>query len=625
MSDDEKRIELDKFAYSIRASQAVLQYGVGAMIDFPTQTLMTAAAECWTGGKHIYDERLAKALGVSYFCSPGGIDEEKNPIRMPYVRFPEWYFCPKCRKLQRLESWISEYEEKNRRRWNESEQEYENRIALALRCAECNQNLVVARIVTACEHGHINDFPWEEWTHKKDKKCPDPHLKIKTSPSGSEGLDGLTIECSCGAKETLRGAFGKDVFKTLDEITGERNFVCRGNHPQNLKKGECFLYPRTMQRGSSSIYFPIIRTSLVIPPYADRLNKKIEKSNEFKTYNQIVEKLGKAHMRNHFRKSVDEIATEIGEEKDLVEKILRRKWFGSDDEHDILDVKYRIAEYDALSGQTTIEAKKGSDFLRKKMDAREYHLPLVESISLITKVRVVNALIGFSRINPVCRETDDGFVAVKNSNIKWYPACEVFGEGIFIEFDRNGIDEWIAKNPEINNRIRIINKKYGDSLIGKNNPRSITPKFVMLHTLSHLLIKRLSFECGYSIASLSERIYSSEESEGRNMAGIFIYTSSGDSEGTLGGLVRQGMPDSFPDLFRKAVFDAEMCSNDPVCILSKGQGHESLNLAACHTCALLPETCCEERNSLLDRGLIVGTFENKKMGLFHDLVNPKNR
>jgi hypothetical protein len=141
----------------------------------------------------------------------------------------------------------------------------------------------------------------------------------------------------------------------------------------------------------------------------------------------------------------------------------------------------------------------------------------------------------------------------------------------------------------------------------------------MLHTLSHLLIKQLSFECGYSVASLSERIYCAEESEGKQMSGIFIYTSSGDSEGTLGGLVRQGRPDTLPNIFRKAVQNAQTCSNDPVCILSGGQGRDALNLASCHACGLLPETCCEERNGFLDRGLLIGTYEDKGMGFYSEL------
>ena len=102
------------------------------------------------------------------------------------------------------------------------------------------------------------------------------------------------------------------------------------------------------------------------------------------------------------------------------------------------------------------------------------------------------------------------------------------------------------------------------------------------------------------------------------MSGIFIYTASGDSEGTLGGLVRQGRSDAFPNIFKKAINNAKICSNDPICITSKGQGRDSLNLAACYSCSLLPETSCEENNVFLDRGMVIGTFDNEKMGFWSD-------
>ena len=181
------------------------------------------------------------------------------------------------------------------------------------------------------------------------------------------------------------------------------------------------------------------------------------------------------------------------------------------------------------------------------------------------------------------------------------------------------IDSWIEAHPAVVERAARLNHNYATSFIRKNHPRTITPKFLMLHTLSHLLISQLSFECGYSIASLSERLYCAEESDGKKMAGIFIYTASGDAKGTLGGLVRQGRPDAFPRILRKAIANAKTCSNDPVCIMSRGQGRDSLNLAACHACGLLPETCCEERNAFLDRGVIVGTYENPEIGFWNDI------
>ena len=101
------KIQLNKVTHSVRASQAVLQYGVGAMVDFPEQTLMTAAPEFWSESvEEIHDERLEKALHVDYFGMPGSKDDGKFQNGIAYARFPEWYFCPKCRKFQPLKEWI---------------------------------------------------------------------------------------------------------------------------------------------------------------------------------------------------------------------------------------------------------------------------------------------------------------------------------------------------------------------------------------------------------------------------------------------------------------------------------------------------------------------------------------
>lgn len=609
-----EKVGLNRVTHSVRASQAVLQYGVGAMVDFPDQTLMTAAPEYWNDISKIYDERFAKALEVDFFAMP---------LDISYARFPEWYFCPKCRKFQPIAQWVAEY----KKNANKKALEYDSNMISHVQCLDCRQDLAVARIVTVCEHGHINDFPWVKWVHRQSKKsiCGNPSLKFKTGASGTEGLEGLSISCSCSASVTLKNAFNKDIFEGLDKESDTSEFRCEGRHPQKHIKEKCTLYPKTVQRGSSSVYFPMVYSSLVIPPYADQLNTRIEKSKAFADCMTIIEdedpdeKLDT--IKKRLQKWIEKIALETGGVKSDIERILRRKWLDEGTiEIDVMSVKYRAEEYEALSGEVGTPSSTGDDFSREGMSIDDYNLPHIKAISLIDKVRVVNALIGFSRINPVISKTDEGFVHIKEPGTKWYPAYEVRGEGIFIEFEQSAIDDWIRNNPAVTERASRINENYALSFIGQNHQRSISPKFVLLHTLSHLLIKQLSFECGYSVASLCERIYCAEEVDGKQMAGIFIYTASGDSEGTLGGLVRQGRPDAFSRIFKKAIASAQTCSNDPVCILSRGQGRESLNLAACHACALLPETCCEERNGFLDRGLIVGTFKEKNIGFFKELL-----
>ena len=305
-------------------------------------------------------------------------------------------------------------------------------------------------------------------------------------------------------------------------------------------------------------------------------------------------------------------------------EVLKRKNASSEnEEYSTTSVKYRAEEYEAITGETVAEAEDYGDFLREGVNMEDYNLPCLKSISLIHKVREVQALIGFTRLKPVDSTDDAGsqgvIVPVKEPFTNWYPAYDVRGEGIFIEFDSSRINRWRSENKSLAERISILNQNYEKSFIGQNHPREITSKFLLLHTISHLLIKQLSFECGYGIASLKERIYCSEAADGKEMAGILIYTACGDSEGTLGGLVRQGRADTFPKIFNKAIENARTCSSDPVCSLSQGQGRDSLNLAACYSCALIPETSCEEFNSFLDRGVVVGTFDNPNFGFFQGI------
>ncbi len=641
-----EKIKLNKVTHSVRASQAVLQYGVGAMVDFPEQTLMTAAPETWDSSvMEIHDERLEKVLKVDYFGMPGSGDEGRYQNGVSYARFPEWYFCPKCRRFKPLKQWIKEYTDSPKMKKTRESDPY---MVKRLRCPTCFQDLVVARIVVACPQGHIDDFPWVKWVHAKNmagskKVCGQPELKFTTSASSTEGLEGLTVSCtSCNCRTTLKGAFDKGALETLDKNTGyEYDFKCAGRHPWKNVRQICTEYPHVLQRGSSSVYFPISVSSLVIPPYSSILTGQVQNSVAFsdlrkaisealKTLSSIpgitiTQDMKEGVIKEKISDYSKKISLEIGKKEEQIKVILDRKWSGgTDPEYTTTSIKYRSEEYAALNGEVEISDKDG-EFVREGTVISEYDIPYVKNISLIHKVREVQALIGFSRLEPVdsdnmAENSKVSAVNVKEDDTRWYPGYEVRGEGIFIEFDEDAIDEWRNNNDKVISRVKLLNENYKKSYYGSLKDREISAKFLLLHTLSHLLMKQLSFECGYSIASLKERIYCSELSQGRNMSGVFIYTASGDSEGTMGGLVRQGRPDVFPGIFKKAIEASITCSNDPVCSLSQGQGRDSLNLSACYSCTLVPETSCEEFNVFLDRGTVIGTFEDPGIGFYSSYV-----
>jgi hypothetical protein len=136
-------------------------------------------------------------------------------------------------------------------------------------------------------------------------------------------------------------------------------------------------------------------------------------------------------------------------------------------------------------------------------------------------------------------------------------------------------------------------------------------EYYMLHSLSHMLLGSLALECGYPLSSLRERVYAMD-----GKYGILIYTGSSDAEGTLGGLIDAGRRISRH--LQRALRDAKLCSNDPVCSHHDPvkKGGQNLSGSACHGCLLVPETSCEQFNNLLDRSLVVPTLESSDAAFF---------
>ena len=243
---------------------------------------------------------------------------------------------------------------------------------------------------------------------------------------------------------------------------------------------------------------------------------------------------------------------------------------------------------------------------------------LFERVSLLHKLRETRAFVGFSRIFPGDDLTqEERWKLMVLEKKRWLPAIIVRGEGIFFKIREDKLAEWLEKTGAFHDaRFASMNQNMGGLRERRHQQaRMITPKHVLIHTFAHLVINELVYECGYGSASLRERIYSAD---GENkMSGVLIYTAAGDSEGSMGGLVRMGQPGYLETVIARALEKARWCSSDPVCIESKGQGPDNCNLAACHACALVPETSCEEQNRLLDRGVVIGTIETPSAGFFH--------
>ena len=258
-------------------------------------------------------------------------------------------------------------------------------------------------------------------------------------------------------------------------------------------------------------------------------------------------------------------------------------------------------------------------FKIQKSVVPEFLKAFIDEIVLVKRLREVLALRGFIRLIPETPNAEDvrfsGYhikgecVPLSEEKLNWLPAVEMLGEGIFIKLNEEKLKEWETKNKNSYEQMKIRLQKSSFEI------DNFSARYVLLHTLSHLLIRQISFESGYSSAALKERLYSTYPNS-IEMAGILIYTSSADSDGSLGGLVRNAQPESFGRIFKNMLNEARWCASDPICIQSKAQGYNSLNYAACHACTLLPETSCEMRNCFLDRTAIVGNLNDRSLGLF---------
>jgi hypothetical protein len=286
---------------------------------------------------------------------------------------------------------------------------------------------------------------------------------------------------------------------------------------------------------------------------------------------------------------------------------------------DDAETAFRRAEYAVLKTsrneeQLLIRAPKVSDYETDVAGA-------FERIMLVHKLRETRALAGFTRVFPAGAATMEEKMRLLRRDPapeQWLPAYLVYGEGLFFEFREDLVREWEGREA-VRTRIAGLDVQYRAQQRNRRQPAEpITPRFILLHTIAHLLINRLTFECGYSSAALRERLYVSPKPEAP-MAGLLIYTAAGDAEGTMGGLVRMGQPGYLEPLVRRALEAASWCSADPVCMEMGGrggQGPDSCNLAACHGCALVPETACEHFNRFLDRACVVGDIETPSLGFF---------
>ena len=610
------------FKRPMRRSALIGPWGVGAIVPFPNdESLMIAGLDAWRYNDPkpfvIRDTRLTKRLGVSELRWPpdfreNNADPQNCDLKIPAIRFPTWYYCPFCGQMKQT----TYYETQPRCdaiQWKEGRKcSAEGRF---------RRKMIPERFIVICPEGHIDDFPVAEWVHFESGHTYDPNTcRIRRSTGGaSANLTGVFYQCTCGAKRSMAGATRKGA---LDKM----GYHCKGTKPWLGMTGDGICKAKSedvkvVLRGATNVWFADTRSSISIPVDDVTVKRKI-----IGILNQWFETVNSSRTNGKINRDfINMIAVNEGINADeLYQAFVDRanNMLASDDiNENMSEDEYRLQEYRVLCKSSGSDAM---DFHSINHLIEEYN-PVIheyfESVSLVPKLRETRAFIGFSRLEP-----DQKTISERKRELRlgvsedWLPAIEVYGEGIFFKFDGARLTEW-AQKPEVQKRVDSLNQAYQQSGFGENTIGDLRPEYILIHTFAHLIINQLSFDCGYGSSSIRERIYCEKTGNELGMYGVLIYTASGDSEGSLGGLVRQGKVGRLEDTIVSAIENAAWCTSDPICIQSSGQGPESLNLAACHNCALLPETCCENGNRLLDRGVVIGTLTKPEMGYFSDLRN----
>ena len=604
----------------IRRGQLISPFGVGSLVDFRNdESLMTAGLDAWPHAKRncpddwlVREERLESRLGVSQFRLPPDFREPGPGVELanqfiPFVRFPRWHYCPSRGVMEQLPLFGS--------------RQY-CQCRPGLDCYRWRRKpwLIPSRFIAVCLEGHIEDFPFMTWVHGSAGLDDSHRLRLLPGRS-SAGLSGIRITCSCGEYRSMASAFNFDRARggPLHRIKHD----CSGNMPwlgeSEGKPGDCGQHLRVVQRGASNVYFPVTVSSIYLPLWGEGMSRRVnELLDRQDIWGALTTGLDEGRYIQSFRTKF--IASQYDVDPEELLEAAQRKLEGTevtDAGQPHSEEGFRRQEYQALRSERGGESTELMVEARDLMEYGDGLASFVAKVCLVSKLRETRALKGFTRLLPVDEPLSTRVVPLsKDSSLRWLPAAVVYGEGIFIDLDYSTLRAW-TNRPDVITRVSPLNDRHNRLRAERGLSESvITPKLVLMHTLAHILIGQLSYDCGYGTAALRERIYCETDDPDQPMQGILIYTASGDSEGTLGGLVRQGEPDRLNAIVRRALERAHWCSSDPVCIESSGQGTDNANLAACHGCTLLPETSCETGNRHLDRGLLVGTPEDPSIGFF---------
>lgn len=605
----------------LRPSQMLFSSGIGAIVDLPNVSVMVMGLDDWDDleAPVLTEKRLLAAIRkflgpqLEKLLAPPIVDDsgivtpfdDRALVGVPVAPFPRWMVCPACRRLSPLGEGRFELKPDVYRP--------DRTCYVHSHCTRARKapSVFPARFLIACQRGHLDDFPWLFFVHRGKSSCPGPLRLEETGPSG-EARDVMVICEGCQKVRRMTEAFGDEGLKNLPRCRGRRI------HLRDEEQEPCQEQLRTILIGASNIWFPAMISVLSIPTSDDKLE-------------QLVNELWLDHLQHVTDKDVLEAFLKTPALRRLTEfpldgvwEAIERRRDGTLEEIEPEDLKER--EWEIFSNPDG--AASSSDFRLRVVLPPDKFKQCIERVVLAERLREVRALTGFTRIESPGDLLEGGqnvlayLVPLCRGKPKWVPATEVRGEGLFIQFKESTITRWLSSTKGLSQRaveFLSAHEKWR-RMRGVEPAQAGFPgiRYVLLHSFAHALMRQLSLDCGYSAASLRERIYSREPSqESGPMTGILLYTAAPDSEGTLGGLVALGEPAELGQYIEAALHEASLCACDPLCSEHKPSPDGlTLHAASCHACLFGSETSCECGNRYLDRAVLTDTIGGSDLAFF---------
>lgn len=599
----------------IRLSQLIQTFGPGSIVDLPKSSIMIRGLSDWPTwrARKIRERRLIHYLTKLLENAEGGswleddaqlelweppLNEEMyqgmEPPSVPAVVFPRWVTAP----LKESDAGGSNRQRLERYTANERSRRREIKTPI--------------RWVAACANGHVQDIDWRWFVHAgaEERNCQQD-LYIEDRSSGSDPQY-IEIMCDCGARRSLKDLYASEF--ALGRCQGRRPWLRRGAAQL------CDQPLKPMTRGAINNYYSQVLRLIALPEEPDNLQQIIDQFPVFRqieAFEEIAQalKFSEADVRQAVASfSHDEIWRAIQE---------RKKREALEGRESNAAPNPKEAEFDLfVSGESIGAQSLNARLTGRRLKRSEWcangaeDTGFIQEVVEISRLCVVSALYGFTRLEPAPSPFDENFEEITlqvrgqplADKVRWLPAMEQFGEGFFLRISA----DWFAgklTDPEIARSMAVVEERY-NLWRSKQPNRSPYPghAYLFAHSLSHMLMEQIALEAGYPSTSLSERIYalSTPASTRISKIGVLIYAAGSGSQGTLGGLLQQAS--RIGGLVQRGLDRISVCGNDPICSTAPtpiANDDFSGFGAACHGCLFTAETSCEKRNMLLDRHSLI--------------------